>query len=259
MSYGKVSSRTFEHMKKDVVFMSNYNRVDNIYALPFLVAGHDGFVFKYGDFALKLLKYDIEGRSKAKLMTFEKASYFCQNLKLKRVEAPRDVLLDRNGVFSGYVMRCVDNLASDKFKNTPIYKSPGDFTCGELLWAIAELGDDFMELSAKGVKAQDINSGTFLFPSDYVHFCDTDKYQLSDSSNLENLNMCTYNYSIAKLLYLEMYKNVSDKDDIKKLGLWVKQCANSPTFIKELTREIGADFREPIGEFANHKAKTLLH
>ena len=33
----------------------------------------------------------------------------------------------------------------------------------------------------------------------------------NQSSNLENLNMCTYNYSIAKLLYLEMYKNGKKK------------------------------------------------
>lgn len=59
-------------------------------------------------------------------MTFEKASYFAQNMKLIRIEAPVDVLLDEDGLFSGYVMRYIDDLSSNKFKGSPRYKALGN-------------------------------------------------------------------------------------------------------------------------------------
>lgn len=255
--YGKVSTRTFKHMKKGLVFMSDHSHVENIYALSHIGAGHDGFVFEYGDLALKLLKYDIDRRSKDKLMTFEKASFFCRNLKLKRIEVPMDILLDEDGIFSGYVMRRIEDLSSEKYVGTPIYKSPGEFTCGQLLWAADELGDDFSQLSRKGVKAKDINAGSFLYPADYVHLCDVDKYQLSSESSLERENMQKYRYTIARLLYLQMSDGCS-KEELRALNGWVKRSANSPSFVKDLTSEIGTNFSEPISEFAAYKAKVLL-
>ena len=255
--YGKVSSRTFKHMKKGIVFMANHNHIENVYALPHIGSGHDGFVFEYGDLALKLLKYDISKRSKDKLMTFEKASFFCRNLKLKRIEAPIDILLDEDGIFSGYVMHRIEDLASEKYVGTPIAKKPGEFTCGQLLWAASELGEDFSQLSSKGIKAKDINAGSFLYPADYVHLCDVDKYQLSKDSSLERENMQKYRYTLARLLYLQMGQGCS-KEELKALNTWVKRCSNNPAFVKELSSDIGSCFSEPISEFASHKAKVLL-
>lgn len=73
-------------------------------------------VFKYNDKALKLLKYDIENRQKKDLMTFEKACYFVENLNLRRVIIPIDVLLDINGIYIGIVMDYYDNLFDSKKK-----------------------------------------------------------------------------------------------------------------------------------------------
>lgn len=255
--YGKVSARTFEHMKKGVTFMSNYHYIDNIYALPRLGSGHDGFVFQYGDYALKLLKYDIDTRTKSNLMTFEKASYFTKNMKLKRIETPVDVLLDEDGIFSGYAMRYIVDLSSKKFKGSSRYKDPGQFTCGDLLWAVEELGDDFSQLSDKGVAVKDINNGSFLFPVDYVHLCDTDKYFLGGSF-VDSMNKVKYNYAIARLLYLEMMRGGFSKEELRQLNVWVKHMSNSRSFTKDLVKEIGSDFNEPIREFALQKAKTIL-
>ncbi len=255
--YGKVSPRTFKHMKKGLVFMSDHSHVENIFALPHIGSGHDGFVFEYGDLALKLLKYDIGKRSKDKLMTFEKASFFCRNLKLKRIEIPRDILLDEDGIFSGYVMRRIEDLSSEKYEGTPIRRLPGEFTCGQLVWAASELGEDFSLLSKKGVKAKDINAGSFLYPVDYVHLCDVDKYQLSSESYLGRENMQKYRYTLARLLYLQMSEGCS-KEELKVLNKWVKQCSNNPTFVKELTTEIGSSFGDTISDFASYKVKSLL-
>lgn len=255
--YGKVSARTFKHMKKGLVFMSDYEYIENIFALPHIGSGHDGFVFEYGDLALKLLKYDIGKRNKDKLMTFEKASFFCRNLKLKRIEVPMDILLDEDGIFSGYVMRRIRDLSSEKYVGTPIQRLPGDFTCGQLLWAASELGDDFSELSKKGVRAKDINAGSFLYPADYVHLCDVDKYQLTKDSSLERDNMQKYRYTLARLLYLQMSDGCS-KEELRALNKWVKQSSNNSSFLGSLTSEIGGNFSDSISEFASYKVKSIL-
>lgn len=253
------SSRAIERMRQGVVFMSSKKSLPNVYDLPRLGAGHDGYVFQYGDgLALKLLKYDINERTRRDLMTFEKALHITENLDLKRIVGPVDVLFDEDGIYTGYVMRRVEDLASEQFKGTSVYRAPGEFDCGQLLWAMEELGEDFSQLSKKGMIAKDINRGSLLFPADYLYLCDMDKYQMSTASGVDAINMNRYRYTIAKVLFMEMVKSGASKDDYKALNRWVKQSSNSTSFIRNLTSEIGTDFRMPISEFAEQKVKTIL-
>ena len=78
---------------KQVIFRSDLSVVPNIYDLPKLGAGHDGRVFRFNNKALKLLKYDISLRKEKDLMTFAKATYFLDELNLKRIVKPIDILL----------------------------------------------------------------------------------------------------------------------------------------------------------------------
>lgn len=117
--------------------------IPNIYELEKIGAGHDGYIYRFHDYALKILKYDIKLRKKRGLMTFEKATYFRNHLNLQRITQPIDVLLDEDGVYTGYVMRYVDDLTSVKKKGTPQYRNPGDYSCGDLVYSWEVLADDF--------------------------------------------------------------------------------------------------------------------
>ena len=101
-------ARFVEH--KQVVLRSTLEVIPDISALPRVGAGHDGRVFKFNDKALKLLKYDISLRKEKNLMTFSKATYFLDELDLKRIIKPIDILLDSEGVYTGYVMEYLDDV-----------------------------------------------------------------------------------------------------------------------------------------------------
>ena len=96
------------YQHKSYVFRSSPEEIPNIFTLPRIGAGHDGYVFKFNDKALKLLKYDISLRKEKRLMTFAKAVYFQEELDLKRFTKPIDILLDEEGVYSGYVMEYLE-------------------------------------------------------------------------------------------------------------------------------------------------------
>ena len=82
------------------IFMSNVSvKIPNVFELKRLGAGHDGVVYRYDDLVFKLLKYDIDLRKQKDLMTFEKAYYFMENLDLKRIAQPIDILFDSDGVY----------------------------------------------------------------------------------------------------------------------------------------------------------------
>ena len=75
---------------KSVILDSSHEVIPNIHVLEKLGAGHDGIVFRYGDKALKLLKYDVTLRRKKGLMTYDKAIAFSDNLDLRRITNPID-------------------------------------------------------------------------------------------------------------------------------------------------------------------------
>lgn len=232
--------------------------IPNVYALQRLGGGTDGLVYKYNDdIVVKILKHDVEERKIKKLMTFQKANYFCENLKLKRIAVPIDMALDSDGIYNGYAMKFLDDL-SKMDKNSPNYKSSGEFTCGNLIYAANELRDDFNQLTKAKVVAKDINEGSYIFTPNFIYLCDTDKYYLVEKPPKdENLKM--YNYTISKLLTYVMKKLPEyKKEDKKTLENWVKRCANSGDYLQELSREIGSDYKTPISEFAKYKMKKII-
>lgn len=234
--------------------------IPNIYELEKIGAGHDGVVFRYGDFALKLLKYDILERKEKNLMSYDKANYFSENLHLERIITPIDTMLDADGVYTGYVMNYIDDVSSKQKKNTPDYKEPGMFKIWDLLYAIAELEKDFSCMTKNHVMAKDINRGSYLYSSSFMHICDTDKYIISknQSSDVYNQNISTLNFTIAKFLFYEMQKSKNyDKNKLKILSNWVKKACNSRTFLMDLYKEISVDSQIPISEYADYKVKQL--
>ena len=247
---------------KEIIFNDTLESIPNVYELERLGAGHDGMVFRYNDKALKILKYDINLRKERKLMTFEKALYFKNNLNLKRIEKPRDILLDSVGVYTGYVMNFLDDITLDSKKGSPIYKQVGDFSCGDLIYVASELEEDFNELTKNRVLAKDINRGSYIFPADFLHLCDMDKYDILSNKSLgaDDLNKRALHFTIAKLLYYEMQKTGNfDKLELKQLSNWVKKCSNSRTFLHELDMEARAsDYSCPIGEFSKQKVKKII-
>lgn len=250
-------ARTF-YQNKTYVFRSSLEVVPDIFSLPRIGAGHDGYVFRFNNKALKLLKYDISLRKEKRLMTFTKAVYFQDELDLKRFAKPTDILLDEEGVYSGYVMDYLEDVTSEDKKDLPIHRSIVDFTCGELVHTANQLEEDFVELSRKKVLALDINSGSYIYTTDFIKLCDMDKYQISDRDVTER-NKSMLNYVIAKYLYYAMELSDSlDKEQLKRINAWVKKMTNSRQFIGSLEKEIGRSYSTPIREYAKHKVKSII-
>lgn len=242
-----------------VVFLSDLRVLSSVSQLEKVGAGHDGIIFRYNDKALKILKYDINLRKQKDLMTFDKNLYFQNELKLKRILNSKDILLDFDGVYCGYVM---EYLPKCQKEDTGGDKKPGEFLCGDLLTSSFELMEDFNELTKKQVVAKDINRGSYLYTDDFLHLCDMDKYlRLDGSTTLSvsdaNIKMC--NFVISKFLYYEM-QNVSvlDKTECKQLNNWVKKSSNSRTFMKDLEQDLANCANEPISEYALSKVKKIV-
>jgi len=249
-----------EKESKTIIIRDDLQVIPNIYALQRIGAGHDGYVFRLGNKVLKLLKYDIEHRKVKGLMTFQKAVHFKDELDLKRITKPVDILLDEDGVYSGYVMNYIEDISSDKKKNNPIYKASGDFTCGELINAIYDLAIDLNELTKNKVVVNDINRGSYIFSYDFMHMCDMDKYLWKpNGSGIYESNQQALNFIIAKYLYYEILKQRQyDKQQLKTLTKWVKKSSNSKTFLKDLRKEIGDNYSEPVKEFVKYKSDKIF-
>lgn len=234
--------------------------IPNIYDLEKVGAGHDGTVFRCEDLAIKLLKYDVAERKEKNLMTYDKANYFSEKIHLKRIVAPIDTMLDSDGVYAGYVMKYIDNVASEKKKNTKEYKNPGDFSLWDLAYASAQLEEDFNELTKNRVVVKDINRGSYIYGEDFMYICDTDKYIIVPRNNsaVLNQNVCTLNFTIAKFLFYEMQKSKNyNQNDLKILSNWVKKACNSRCFLEQLNEEIDMDPKTPISEYADYKVKQI--
>ena len=189
-------------IKPQVFFRDTDECIDNIFELEKIGAGHDGYVFKYGDKALKVLKYGIDGRKERGLMTFNKVLYFENELNLKRFVQPIDILLDEDGMYSGYVMKYYKNLVSSK-NNTGISSTNiGDFTCSDLVTSIDELESDVEQLTNKSVVIKDVNRGSYIFSDDFLHICDMDKFLYPNTTKVHS-NWEKLNYIFAKMLYFE--------------------------------------------------------
>lgn len=159
---------------KTVILKNNLEEIPNIYDLEKIGSGHDGLVFRYQDKVLKLLKYDINTRKVKNLMTFDKAIYFQKKLKLIRMTKPIDTMLDVDGIYTGIVMEYLDDVTTEKKKGTPRYKETGNFTCGDLVCSTNDLEEDFNELTKNRVQAKDLNRGSYIYTTDFMHLCDMD-------------------------------------------------------------------------------------
>jgi len=238
-------------------FLSNGNSI-NISQLPKVGAGHDGKVYKYGDLAIKFLKYNIDYRKEKHLMTFEKTLYFKEKLHLKRIVKPNDILLDEDGIYSGYVMNYIEDLNNKRISKEN-YKEPGSYTCKDLLRAIVELEEDFNELSKNKVLAKDVNKGSFLYPKDYLKLCDMDKYLKVSYSRITHLNYETLNYIFSRILAFEMKNENLSKLEKKEINLWIKKCIYSTVFLENLQKELISCQNDTISDFANYQKKKILH
>lgn len=249
---------------KTIILKSNLEEIPNIYDLEKVGSGHDGLVFRYQDKVLKLLKYDIETRKIKNLMTFDKAIYFQKKLKLKRIAKPIDTILDEDGIYTGIVMEYLDDVTNEKKKETPRHKETGNFTCGDLVCSILDLEEDFNELTKNKVQAKDLNRGSYIYTTDFIHLCDMDKYVIkASSSSVDDLNRRTLNFVIAKFLYYEMVKqnhfdSKVNKEELRKLSQWVKINCNSRTYLGEMVEEVKSDYHMPLSEYATYKSKSIL-
>ena len=245
------------YKQKDIRLVGSKISIPNVYALQKVGAGHDGIVYKYSDdIVVKIFKHDVVGLKTKNLMTFQKANYFCENLKLKRITVPIDMALDTDGVYTGYVMKFLDDLSKME-EDSPNYKAPGDFTCGNLIYAANELKEDFNKLTKAKVESKDINAGSYIFTPNFIHLCDTDKYVIKDRAPMD-VNLKNFNLVISKLLFFEMKKLPEySEEDSKLLDAWIKKRINSGDYLRELSQEIGNDFKTPISEFAKYKIKQI--
>ena len=185
-------------------------------------------------------------------MTFEKAIYFHDNLNLQKVTKPIDIILDKDGIYIGYVMKYLEDIT----KNTN--KKPGDFTCRELITSSEVLKEDFEHLTEKQVSVKDINWGSYIYTTDFLNICDMDKYTINDQKT-KTINNKALNFIIAKLLYYETLKkeNIS-KEEIKKLSTWVKKSSNDLDFLIKLEKDLKGQNKVPLTEYTNYKIRKII-
>lgn len=240
---------------KSIILSGSGEVIPNVFSLEKIGAGHDGIVFRYGNKALKVLKYDDFFREKNGLMTYNKATFFIENLNLKRITKPTDIFYDDSLSFAGYVMDFIEPLVSlDSSKRFL------DFSCPELLDSILELDSDFTNLTVNGVLVGDINLGSYIYSSDFLHLCDMDKYRVYKSGDLKNRNKLILNFVIAKMLSSMMQADTSFSSSEKKIiASWIRSSSNSSTFYSEIVDDIFQNSDKTVGEFAKTKVKKILH
>lgn len=226
--------------------------IPNIFDLPSIGAGHDGYVFHFNGKAIKYLKYTPKIREEKGLMTPEKFDCL-SDLHLRRIIMPEDAFYDENGVFSAYTMPYVHDYSKE---TGALSISPGDFYYGDFLDAINDLEIDFDELSRAGVVANEINRGSFLYDLEFLKMCDVDKYQIGVRRATE-LNRKMFNFIIAKVIYYEILKKGADKDRLKALNNWIKKSCQSSAFVDNLKVKLEKDPTKLISEGVDSLSKIM--
>ena len=245
-------------IKPQVFFRDTDESIDNVFELEKIGAGHDGYVFKYDDKALKVLKYGIDGRKERGLMTFNKVLYFENELDLKRFVQPIDILLDEDGMYSGYVMKYYQNLVSSKKNNNISSTTIGDFTCNDLVTSVNELEMDVSQLTSKSVAIKDINRGSYIFSEDFLHICDMDKFLYPNATEVY-LNWEKLNYIFAKMLYLEKKDRANlDKMQLRQMSEWVRKVSNDKKFLDKMRTEVKSDCETPISEYSDFVFQKVI-
>lgn len=246
--------------KPQPVVLDGKHYIPNIFDLPRFGAGHDGIVFRYGDLALKLLKYDIETRKVKGLMTFQKAKFFTEELELKRYVQPRGIMLDEDGVYCGYSMDGLEDVTLEKKRGTIEFMERGDFSVSELRTAIDELEQDGEQLTAKKIVAKDLNRGSYIFTSRFMHICDMDKFlKAMSAKGVRDLNVQRLNFLIAKFFLYEIQKmpDVTAADK-KVVAEWVKRSISSRDFLDKTREEIECVPDANITQYLEIKKDMIL-
>lgn len=247
---------------KQLFIGGNFKKpIPNVFKLDRVGAGHDGFVYRDGDMAYKVLKHDIDERREKGLMSFDKVRTF-QELDVKRIIKPTDVLIDEDGRYAGYVMRYFEDLTKDP--ESPTYRRIGDFSCGDFIKSVYELEDDFAELTRHGISPKDLNRGSYIFAADFMHLCDMDKYYLAGGKSVQ-INWEQLNFIIAKMMYFEKmeregyFRSVEEEKEInKRMNNWVRKSSNARDFISKLKKEVGSDYGTPIREFTDYTFQKVI-
>ena len=249
--------------RKKLFTGNNFKEIPDVFSLERVGAGHDGFVYRDGDVVYKVLKHGIDGRKERGLMSFDKAMNF-QTLDVNRIIKPDDVLIDEDGVYAGYVMHYYEDL-SKKDEEGIVKKQIGEFTVEDFLTSVSELCDDVSELTKRGIVIKDINRGSYIFSSDFLHICDMDKYFLNRGQALR-INWNQLNFIVAKLMYFEKmeregyFKDNEFANEInKRMNKWVSKSANASNFIRTLETELsGSNLNSPLSEFVDFTFQKII-
>ena len=249
--------------RKKLFTGANFKEIPDVFSLERVGAGHDGFVYRDGDVVYKVLKHGIDGRKERGLMSFDKAMNF-QTLDVNRIIKPDDVLIDEDGVYAGYVMHYYEDL-SKKDEEGIVKKQIGEFTVEDFLTSVSELCDDVSELTKRGIVIKDINRGSYIFSSDFLHICDMDKYFLNRGQALR-INWNQLNFIVAKLMYFEKmeregyFKDNEFANEInKRMNKWVSKSANASNFIRTLETELnGSNLNSPLSEFVDFTFQKII-
>ena len=249
--------------RKKLFTGTNFKEIPDVFSLERVGAGHDGFVYRDGDVVYKVLKHGIDGRKERGLMSFDKAMNF-QTLDVNRIIKPDDVLIDEDGVYAGYVMHYYEDL-SKKDDDGVVKKQIGEFTAEDFLISVSELCDDVSELTKRGIVIKDINRGSYIFSSDFLHICDMDKYFLNRGQALR-INWNQLNFIVAKLMFFEKmeregyFKDNEFANEInKRMNKWVSKSANASNFIRTLETELnGSNLNSPLSEFVDFTFQKII-
>jgi len=249
--------------RKKLFTGTNFKEIPDVFSLERVGAGHDGFVYRDGDVVYKVLKHGIDGRKERGLMSFDKAMNF-QTLDVNRIIKPDDVLIDEDGVYAGYVMHYYEDL-SKKDDDGVVKKQIGEFTVEDFLTSVSELCDDVSELTKRGIVIKDINRGSYIFSSDFLHICDMDKYFLNRGQALR-INWNQLNFIVAKLMYFEKmeregyFKDNEFANEInKRMNKWVSKSANASNFIRTLETELsGSSLNSSLSEFVDFTFQKII-
>ena len=249
--------------RKKLFTGTNFKEIPDVFSLERVGAGHDGFVYRDGDVVYKVLKHGIDGRKERGLMSFDKTMNF-QTLDVNRIIKPDDVLIDEDGVYAGYVMHYYEDL-SKKDEEGIVKKQIGEFTVEDFLTSVSELCDDVSELTKRGIVIKDINRGSYIFSSDFLHICDMDKYFLNRGQALR-INWNQLNFIVAKLMYFEKmeregyFKDNEFANEInKRMNKWVSKSANASNFIRTLETELsGSSLNSSLSEFVDFTFQKII-
>ena len=112
-------------------------------------AGHDGIVYRYNEFAIKILKHNEKYIEENNLMTLNKAIFFEENLSLKRFVVPIDIVFNEEERYIGYTMKYLHDITKDN--KTSFHRRTGEYKCSSLMQTIIDLREDIDSITSYNI------------------------------------------------------------------------------------------------------------